>query len=440
MSAPQSLRVLLVGFGSHGDVHPFVGIGQRLRERGHEPVVIANAHFGPMVEKAGVGFLPIGSEEDYLTVGADPDIWHPRRATNVVMGFALQFTAKLYELLVREYQREPHRTVAAASTLALGARVAQEKTGLPLATVHLSPSVFPSLYETPAYPGLHFPRWTPRWVKRLILHGIAYRLILDRMVGKPLNEWRATLGLPPVRGVLKEWWNSPLLTIGMWPAWFAAPQPDWPPQVRLTGFPLYDERGLAPLDEPLVRFLEAGDPPVAFTPGSAMFQGRWFFDAAAGACARLGRRGILLSRHAEHIPPNLPDGVIHVPFAPFSELLPRCAASVHHGGIGTTSQGLAAGVPQLIMPMAHDQFDTAARLRRMNVGRSISRHRFTAKRVARALDELLSSAVVKQTCAEVAGRFAGHDPLGATCDLIEGMAGDATAKEVRERGTVAALT
>ena len=63
---------------------------------------------------------------------------------------------------------------------------------------------------------------------------------------------------------------------------------------------------------------------------------------------------MLLTRFSEPIPQNLPDGVRHFEFVPFSWLPPRAAAIVHHGGIGTMSQGLAAGIPQLIMPMNFD--------------------------------------------------------------------------------------
>ena len=94
-------------------------------------------------------------------------------------------------------------------------------------------------------------------------------------------------------------------------------------------------------------FLACGDPPVAFTPGSAMFDGAHFFGAAVDACVCLKIRGILLSRHGEHIPPQLPENVIHVDYAPFSLLLPRLSALVHHGGIGTSSQTLACGTPSL---------------------------------------------------------------------------------------------
>ena len=154
-----------------------------------------------------------------------------------------------------------------------------------------------------------------------------------------------------------------------------------------------------------------------------MWQGQSFFAASAGACRMLKRRGILLSRHRDHIPRDLPPGVIHVDYAPFSQLLPRCAALVHHGGIGTTAQALAAGVPQLVMPLAHDQFDTAMRVRRLGVGSSIPVKRYNAPRVARELAELLGSSQVRERCRAVAAKFEGADPLAETCELIEGLVG-----------------
>ena len=136
----------------------------------------------------------------------------------------------------------------------------------------------------------------------------------------------------------------------------------------------------------------------------------------------LGRRGILLTRHREQVPANLPPGVIHADFAPFSELLPRCAALVHHGGIGTSSQGLAAGIPQLVMPHAHDQPDNAARMVKLGVAKKLEPRQFKPKRVAREMNELLQSQEVARCCKEVAARFVGLDPLEETCDLIEEVA------------------
>ena len=112
----------------------------------------------------------------------------------------------------------------------------------------------------------------------------------------------------------------------------------------------------------------------------------------------------------------------HAAYIPFSALLPRAAALVHHGGIGTLAQGLAAGRPHLVMPMAFDQFDNAARLVRLGVGRVLRPRRFTGPAVARELAALLDSDVVADRCAAVARRFEGTDPVARTCDLIEQFA------------------
>jgi len=254
------------------------------------------------------------------------------------------------------------------------------------------------------------------------LFAFADRLVLDPAIGTPLNAFRATKGLKPVSSVTGDWWHSPDLVIGLFPEWFAPPQPDWPPQVRLTGFPLFDEKGLEPLPPALLDFLDAGDKPIAFTPGSANTHGRAFFAAAADACARLGRRGLLLTRHADTLPPTLPPGVIHVSYAPFSELLSRVAALVHHGGVGTTAQAFAAGVPQLVMPMSHDQPDNAMRVKRLGVGDAIAEKRFRGPAVAEKLAGLLNSPAVASRCQSVAARFAGARPIDDTCDLIEALA------------------
>jgi UDP:flavonoid glycosyltransferase YjiC (YdhE family) len=153
-----------------------------------------------------------------------------------------------------------------------------------------------------------------------------------------------------------------------------------------------------------------------------MWQARKFFDASIEACVRLKRRGLLLTRHRDHLPDTLPPGVIHVHYAPFSQLLPRCAAVVHHGGIGSSAQSLASGIPQLVTPFAHDQPDNADRLRRLGVAAVIPCGRYKPSRIAPALQTLVDSPIVSQACRAVQSRFAGIDPLEKTCDVIEQLA------------------
>ena len=150
--------------------------------------------------------------------------------------------------------------------------------------------------------------------------------------------------------------------------------------------------------------------------------GHDFFAAAASACQRLQRRGILLTRYPEQLPDALPPGVLHVGYAPFSQLLPHAAALVHHGGIGTTSQSLAAGVAQLVMPMAHDQFDNAQHVRQLGVGDWLPRRRFTAARVAARLQHLLTDSGVAQATRAAASQLKQTpDGCAAAADAIESL-------------------
>ena len=263
--------------------------------------------------------------------------------------------------------------------------------------------------------------WLPRWFRQA-QYWLADRLVIDRLLGAELNALRQELGLPAVEGILRQWYFSPQLVLGLFPSWFAAPQPDWPRQTALTGFPLWDQAPALVIPEEVDAFLRGGEPPIVFAPGSAMTRGESFFAAAVEACQHLGRRGMLLTRYPEQLPKNLPEEVRHFGFVPFSELLPRAAALVHHGGIGTSAQGLAAGLPQLVMPMAYDQLDNATRLQRLGVAAKIKPRQFNGRTVAKALDELLASNSTHEHCHRWAQECDADAALAASCDLLEGLA------------------
>jgi UDP:flavonoid glycosyltransferase YjiC (YdhE family) len=217
-----------------------------------------------------------------------------------------------------------------------------------------------------------------------------------------------------------DWCQSPARVIGLFPPWFAPPQPDWPPQTRLTGFPLFDPPGTASdAASVLARF---DQPPLVATPGSAMVHGHAFFAAVIDASRRLDRPALLLTRFPEQVPRPLPPGVVHHAYLPLREVLPGAAALIHHGGIGTTAQALAAGVPQIVMPMSHDQPDNAARLRRLGVGTALPARWFTGRRLAVALGGLLTSPVVAARCRSVAAACDPVATLAATVRLIEAEA------------------
>ncbi len=413
-----SLNILIVALGSAGDTHPFVALGQTLQRRGHRVTLLANGVFESLVNSAGLAFVPLNTAEEYHELTRNPDLWHPTRAFPVVMDAALVSARRQIDLL--QPRIEEGNTVIIGSNIALGARLARDKFHVPTAMVHLSPIIIRSIEAPPVFGGLPLPRRSPRWLKRAVFTLLDVAIV-NRAVMPRLNDFAAEIGLPAIKAGFFDWIHSPDLTIGLFPAWFAPPQSDWPASIRLTGFPLYDERDVAGVPAVIEDFLAAGSPPVIFTPGSAMRFGQGFFAAAVSTCNRLGRRAILLTRYKEQIPPSLPSGVIHADYVPLSLILPRSAALVHHGGIGTMSQALAAGVPQVVMPMAHDQHDNADRARRLGVSQTVPGRRFSARTLTRALTLLLDKAAVADAARQVAGRFKDHSPLEDTAAAIEGL-------------------
>ncbi len=407
---------VLTPVGSAGDVHPYIGIGRELRRRGHDVTLLAGEPFRDATRRAGLRFACGWSAEDYEAATHHPDLWHPTKGLRFVLGGVGSMLAEIHAKLSELY--EPGRTILVGHTLSFATRTFEEKSGAAAATIHIAPSAFRSGFVGPAVAAGRDLAGAPRWVK----HGIwwfADRVVIDPMIAPALNAWRADLDLPPVDRVFDSWLHSPQRTIGIFPGWFGPPQPDWPPQVRLTGFPLFDEADDHSVDPELEDFLAGGEPPIVFTPGTGNRQASAFFDAAVSATRFLERRALLLTQFPEQLPQDLPATVKHVPYAPFSRILNRCAALVHHGGVGTCAQGLAAGIPQLTMPMGFDQPDNTTRLHRLGVGAWVTPRKFTGKRVARALSGLLDSQKTAAACRKYAEAIASFDAVARTCDLLE---------------------
>jgi rhamnosyltransferase subunit B len=408
------VRVLIACVGSAGDLNPFLAIGRVLAQRGHEVEIMSSPVFAARVAAAGLGFLPFGSTAQYERIVQQPALWDPRR------GFALMWREMQPQLedahaaLVARIV--PGRTVLVGSTLAWHVRLAQETHAVPALTVHLSPLCIFSALAPARLPGLFDLRGWPSGMVRSLQSWIE-RLAIDAVVAPGLDDIRQRLGLLPVRRVLSQWVHSPQRVACAWPAEFAPPQADWPAQAVTTGFPRWPAvpgQVLAPV---LTEFLTAGPAPVGFTPGSAMAHGRDFFQRALQASAALGQRALLITPYADQLPQPLPPWAHNVAYAPFDLLLPQLRALVHHGGIGTGAQALAAGLPQGFVPLAHDQFDNAARWVRQGVGLHFGRRNWT-----RSLQRLLNDAAIAQACRQQAARTEPLDAAPARiADLVQAL-------------------
>lgn len=380
-------HIALLPFGSAGDVFPFLWLGRLLKTRGHRVTMIVACLFEEVVRAAGLEVIPLGEAAVFEKLIADPRIWKLYEGTKMVFEFAGESTETFVAPIEKRQGTAEAFDLMLAPCTAFGARLAREAYGIPLINVHLQPAVMISAHEMPVLlPGMqHFGR-LPLWVRRLL---VRLPNPADRFAAPAVARACARRGVPPPKSLWWEWAHSPDGSLCVFPEWFAAAQPDWPDNVKQWDFPLEDLATEQPLSEELRAFLAAGDRPVVFTPGSANIHARRFFEVALEAVTRLNRRAVFATRKLDQLPAVLPASILPVEYAPFSALLPHVAAFVHHGGIGTLSQGFAAGVPQLIMAMAHDQPDNAWRLERLGAGLGLTTRTFTPERVHDALWRLL---------------------------------------------------
>lgn len=417
------MKVLLPTLGSAGDVHPFLAIGKAMQARGHDVEVLTNPVFFDMVQRAGLQFHPVGTPQHYADVIGSPKLWHSIDGLGVLWRRMARHAIEPVFLRLAHHAHQAalsgQKLVVMAPPLLFGARLVHEKLKTPLVTAYTAATMLRSCENPLTMAHWLVPTWVPRTARRAAWHALD-KFKLEPMIAADMQNIRQSLDLPALhQSAFGQWMHSPLAGVTLFPHWFAPAPTDWPPQVRQAGFPLYDGDSNAGLDATLLQFLDAGTPPVVFTPGSAMGHGQAFFQAAVQCCEALGQRSVLLTRDASQLPQALPPSVHHCPYAPFGLLLPRARALVHHGGIGNCAQALRAGLPQLITPMAFDQFDNAMRLEILGVGTSLPRNDAQFGKMTSQLRELLASSKVADACRQAAIKVRQDDPLGRICDLLE---------------------
>jgi UDP:flavonoid glycosyltransferase YjiC (YdhE family) len=410
------MRVLIAASGSYGDIYPFIALGRELKRRGHDVRFFAASYFTPLVERSGLTAFGIGPKEAYEAAIRHPDAFHPKKGFRIIARATLEYLPDSYRLM--EQHISPGETIVIGSTLVFGARLFQETRGIPTATVHLAPSVFRSAVAPPRFDESGILEKLPPFVNRA-LFAVMDRLVVDPVFCPTFNRFRAELGLEPLRRLFGDWMHQATVVVGLFPSWFAQRQRDWVGNIHLTGFPLEDgSKSGESLSPEAERFLDAAKRPVIFTAGSAATTETRFFRESAEACRLTGIEGLFLTRYREQIPEKLPNGVRHFDYLPFSLVLPRVRALVHHGGIGTSAQALAACVPQLVRPLAYDQFDNAHRLSSIGVARTLSSARYRGASAAAALEELTSSDAVRAAAAEGKRKLESRDAVSETVDVI----------------------
>jgi rhamnosyltransferase subunit B len=297
------------------------------------------------------------------------------------------------------------------------ARAKKQRPDMKVIAMYLAPANMRT-YDAPSSIGpLNIPTWMPRAVRKWLWNVIDKRFI-DPVLLPYLNEVRRQHDLTPVGNFIDHMQSIADCSIALFPTWFCRQKSEWPKPMYSANFQLYDPNEAQGLSSEMTEFLEKGEAPIIFTPGTANRQATKYFKHALDATQRLGRRAIFLTLFPEQIPNNLPDSILWQPYHPLIHLLPYAAAIVHHGGIGTTAEALRAGIPQLIIPMAHDQFDNAFRVQAFGVGDFIFHSRLNTRKLYTTLKYLLASKSVHLKCRKIAGYFPKHPNEQSLYDFI----------------------
>jgi UDP:flavonoid glycosyltransferase YjiC (YdhE family) len=108
---------------------------------------------------------------------------------------------------------------------------------------------------------------------------------------------------------------------------------------------------------------------------------------------------------------------------PQADVMPAAGAVVGHGGFGTTMTALAAGVPQVVIPLfAADQFDNAERIDAVGAGVCLDGGPEAVTGVPKALDAVLHEPRFRGAAQRIADEIAALPPADAAVALIERIA------------------
>ncbi|HUR96507.1 MAG TPA: glycosyltransferase [Pyrinomonadaceae bacterium] len=414
-------KIVLATIGSLGDMHPKIALALELKKRGHSVTIAAMEFYRDRIEPLGLRFLPMAPHLHPDDKELARDLMDSRKGTEKILReIVLPNLRPMFDDLMHAIQGAD---LLVSGEIVYAAKSAVEITGVKWITTSLQPSTFFSSHDPSVPPNAP-------WVEHLRFLGPKFHHGFFRFARwlvsswfEPYREFRRGLGLNENHDPIFFEKFSPLAHLALFSRALGAPQSDWPPNTVQTGFCFYDGHDDIQKTPPmLLDFLDSGEPPIVFTLGSAaVMDARDFFEQSADAARMLGRRAVLIYGVFSEPPTGIGGDVIGFDYAPYSQVFPRASCIVHQGGAGTTGQALRAGVPQLIVPFAHDQPDNAVRCRRAGVAEILSRDNYNAKNAAPILKRLISDQKYKHQAIETSRIVNSESGTIAACDAIEAV-------------------
>lgn len=416
-------RIVLTTIGTSGDLNPFLGLALGLRAHGHEVIFAVEDNLRGMPTELGFAVHHLTGDVDVLSPYLDRLVGGLTPLTSFKMIFEKWILPTLRPKVeeLREVCGKADLMVARAVHPA--APIAAEIAGIPWVHMTMTALNIPSVYLNPVLLPMPILTNLPPFVNRFAWRSLA--AVLRYMGDGRINRIRAEYGLAPDHDLLGTGNHSHTLTAVSVSSAFMPPPPDWPPYVRTTGFCFWDTPGNWQEPPELTGFLNDKSPVIAVSFGSMAPSVKDAFTrlyrTSIDAIGRIGARTLVIGAAPGVLPDPLPEGVYALPFAPFSQVYPRCAAVIHHGGNYTAGEALRAGIPALVVPWGIDLFFSASQVKRIGAGLWVHPRFYTPKVGERMLRTLLVEPHYRAEAQAAATHIAQEDGTATLCSAIEAI-------------------
>jgi vancomycin aglycone glucosyltransferase len=392
------MKAVLAGYGSRGDVEPFVAVGRELLRRGHDVCMAVPPDMLDFVESAGLAAVAFGPDPRALR---DEDFVRNSKIQNPIisaMGEVMEHVTGAWSewgTTLTALADGADLLLTGKGEQGLAANVA-EYYGIPLATLHF----FPGGHARPG--GL-----------------------IGRITKEAEDAQRRALGLPEVtapstrpmvqRGSLEIQAYDALCFPELAPEW--AEQGGRRPFVGALTLELPTDA-----DDEVLSWIAEGTPPIYFGFGSNLRIPSPAETVAviSAACAQLGERALICSGVSDFADVPHFDNVKVVSAVNHAVIFPACRAVVHHGGAGTTAAGMRAGIPTLILWFwLEDQPIWAAAVERLEVGAGRQFSASTMSSLVADLRSILTPQCVTRAREVAAQMTKPAESVASAADLLE---------------------